>query len=75
MNIRVSLLGGLLLVLVLLVAGRASQRLLEDLQNLLIFDLLVRLELLRAGSGGVGELGDTVLGDGYEKSEDAHSNI
>lgn len=59
------LLGGLLLVLVLvLVASGASKGLLEDLKDLLILDLLIRLNLLEIGSGGGGELGDTILGNG-----------
>jgi hypothetical protein len=57
---------GLLLVLVLLVAGGAGKGLLEDLEDLLIFDLLVRLVLLRVDGVGGGELGQTVLGDGWE---------
>ena len=58
--------GGLLLlvVLVLLVAGRAGQGLLEDLQDLLILDLLVGLEPGKVGSVGCGKLGDAVLRDG-----------
>lgn len=57
--------GGLLLVLVLvlLVAGGTGQRLLEDLENLLILDLLVGLVLLQVDVGG-SKLGDAVLGDG-----------
>ena len=61
----VGLLGGLLLlVLVGLVAGRAGQRTLQDLQDLLVFDLLVRLELRKVGGLGSGQTLDTVLGDG-----------
>jgi len=62
--------GGLLLlvVLALLVAGRAGQRLLEDLENLLILDLLVGLELGEIDSAGGSKLGDPVLGDGYRGS-------
>lgn len=58
--------GLLLLALVLLVAGRLVQRAAEDLEDLLVLDLLVRLELGEIGVGGGGELGDTVLGDGWE---------
>lgn len=53
----------LLLVLVLLVASRARQRLLQDLEDLLVLDLLIRLELCRIDSLGRGKLGDAVLGD------------
>lgn len=61
----VGLLGGLLLlVLVSLVAGRAGQGALQDLENLLILDLLVGLVLGEVGSVGCGQAGDTVLGDG-----------
>lgn len=60
--------GLLLLVLVLLVAGRAGQRLLEDLQDLFILDLLVGLELIEVGGTGSGKTGDAVLGDGCKRS-------
>lgn len=58
---------GLLLALVLLVTSRAGKGLLEDLENLLIFDLLVGLDLLEINGLGSGKLGETVLGDGYKK--------
>jgi hypothetical protein len=63
--LTICLVGGslLLLVLVLLVASRAGQRLLQDLEDLLILDLLVRLELCQIDSLGRGKLGDAVLGD------------
>jgi hypothetical protein len=57
-------LGGLLLALALLVSGGASKGLLEDLEDLLVLDLLVRLELLEVNGVGGSELGQTVLGDG-----------
>lgn len=63
MNLLLATGGLLLLVLVLLVAGGTGQRLLEDLQDLLILDLLVGLELLQVNVGS-SKLGDTVLGDG-----------
>ena len=59
--------GLLLLVLVLLVAGRLVKRAAEDLEDLLVLNLLVRLELAEIGIGGGGELGDAVLGDGWRK--------
>ena len=62
--------GGLLLVLVLLVAGRARQRLLENLQDLLILDLLVSLELGQVGGVGGSKLGDAILGDSYKATLD-----
>lgn len=56
--------GGLLLLrLALLLAGVAGQRLLQDLEDLLVGDLLVRLELLEVKRGSAAELGDTVLGN------------
>jgi hypothetical protein len=60
------LLGGglLLLVLVLRLLGK---RLLKDLENLLVGDLLVGLELGKIRSRGSTETGDTVLGDGCSR--------
>ena len=55
---------GLLLALVLLVSGRAGKGLLKDLEDLLILELLVRLDLLEVDRLGSSELGETVLGDG-----------
>jgi hypothetical protein len=55
---------GLLLALVLLVASRAGKGLLKDLEDLLILELLVRLDLLEIHRLGSSELGETVLGDG-----------
>lgn len=55
---------GLLLALVLLVTGRAGKGLLENLKNLLILELLVRLDLLDIDGLGSSELGETVLGNG-----------
>lgn len=61
----VSLLGGLLLlVLVGLVAGGAGQRALQDLEDLLVFNLLVGLEQRKVRGTGGGQTLDTVLGDG-----------
>lgn len=57
---------GLLLVLVLLVAGGAGKGLLKDLEDLFILDLLFRLVLLGVNGVGGGQLGQTVLGDGWE---------
>ena len=54
--------GLLLLVLVLRLLGK---RLLKDLKNLLIGDLLVGLELGKIRGRGRTQTGDTVLGDGY----------
>ena len=61
------LLGGLLLRLLLLVllACVAAERLLKDLQNLLIGDLLVSLVLAHIKLWRRAKLGDAVLGDGY----------
>jgi hypothetical protein len=57
-------LGRLLLGLALLLSGISGQRLLEDLENLLVGDLLVRLELAEVKLRGGAQLGDAVLGDG-----------
>lgn len=67
MNLLITAGGLLLLVLVLLVAGRTSQGLLEDLQNFFILDLLVGLVLREIKSIGRRKLGNTVLGDGYDE--------
>lgn len=64
MHLLVTASGLLLLVLVLLVAGRAGQGLLEDLQDLFILDLLIALELLQVNGAGSGKLSETVLSDG-----------
>ena len=53
----------LLVVLVGLVAGGSSQWALQDLEDLLILDLLVRFEFGQIGGGGRCQTGDTVLGD------------
>lgn len=58
--------GLLLVVLALLVTGRAGKGLLEDLEDLLILDLLVGLVLGGIELSGGSKLGDTVLGDGYQ---------
>lgn len=61
----VSLLGCLLLlVLVGLVAGGAGQRALQDLEDLLVFNLLVGFEQRKVRGTGGGQTLDTVLGDG-----------
>lgn len=62
-----SLLGGALLLLVL-VLGLLSKRLLKNLQNLLVGDLLVGLELGKVRSRRSTQTGDTVLGDGCFES-------
>lgn len=67
MHLLVTTSGLLLLVLVLLVSGGTSQGLFKDLQDLLILDLLVALELLQVDGVGSGQLGETVLGDGYRE--------
>lgn len=59
-------LGGLLLALALLVSGGAGNGLLEDLEDLLILNLLVRLDFLEVNGVGSSELGETVLGDGWK---------
>lgn len=58
-----SLLGAGLLLLVL-VLRVLSKRLLKNLQDLLVGDLLVGLELGKVRSGGCTQAADTVLGDG-----------
>lgn len=55
---------GLLLALALLLAGVSGNRLLENLEDLLVLDLLVSLVLAQVESGSSTELSDTVLGDG-----------
>ena len=64
----VGLLGGglLLLVLVGLAAGGTGQGTLQDLEDLLILNLLVRLVLREVRSVRCGQAGDTVLGDGWD---------
>lgn len=61
------LLGGLLLLLLVLVAGVPGQRLLQNLKNLLVLDLLVRLDLAQVKSRRGAQLGDAVLGDGWDE--------
>jgi hypothetical protein len=58
------LLGGLLLGLGLLLASVSGQRLLQNLENLLILNLLVGLVLLEIQGRGGTQLGNTVLGNG-----------
>lgn len=76
-RVRLVLLGGLLLRLLLLVllASVAAERLLEELEDLLVSDLLVGLVLahikLRRGT----ELGDTVLGDGYSSISSMFAHV
>jgi len=57
--------GGLLLGLVLLIAARTGEGLFKNLQNLLIFDLLVSFELGQIDVGG-SKPGDSVLSDSYQ---------
>lgn len=66
-----SLLGGLLLLLVLALAlpGVPGQRLLKDLEDLLVGDLVVRLVLADVQRRGTAQLGDAVLGNGYSTSQ------
>ena len=59
------LLGGALLLVLVLVLRLLGKRLLKDLKNLLIGDLLVGLELGKVRSRRSTQTGDTVLGDGY----------
>ena len=59
------LLGGALLLVLVLVLRLLGKRLLKDLKNLLIGDLLVGLELGKIRGRGRTQTGDTVLGDGY----------
>lgn len=58
------LLSGLLLGLALLLARVSGDGLLQDLENLLVLDLLVRLVLLQVQGRGSTQLGNAVLGDG-----------
>lgn len=61
------LLGSLLLLaLALLLASVAGKGLLEDLEDLGVLNLLVRLNLGEVKGGGATKLGETVLGDGCE---------
>lgn len=63
--VRVGLLGRLLLLaLALLLASVAGQGLLENLENLLVGNLLVRLDLAEVQLRGATELGQAVLGEG-----------
>lgn len=59
-----SLLGRLLLLLVGLLALVLGQGQLKNLEDLLILNLLVRLELAQVNSRRSTKLGDTVLGNG-----------
>jgi hypothetical protein len=59
----ISLLGLLLVVLVLLRPRRLRQGLFQDLENLLILDLLVRLDLGEVWGGRSCKLRDTILGN------------
>lgn len=59
---------GLLLWLLLLVTGVARQGLLQDLEDLLVLDFLVCLVLAQVQGRGSSQLGDTVLGDGFNTS-------
>lgn len=61
------LLGRLLLLLLVLALGArvSRQRLLQNLEDLLIRDRLVRFELAQVQGRGAAQLGDAVLGDGY----------
>lgn len=59
------LLGRLLLLLVLALASVSRQRLLQNFENLLVFNLLVRLELAQVQGRRSTKLGDAVLGDGF----------
>ena len=52
------LLGGLLLL-------GLGQRLLQNLQNLLVFNLLVALDLFQVDGRGSAETGEAVLGNGW----------
>ena len=52
------------LLLLVLVLRLLSKRLLKDLKNLLVGDLLVGLELGKVRSRRSTQTGDTVLGDG-----------
>lgn len=59
------LLGRLLLLLVLALASVSRQRLLQNFENLLVLNLLVRLELAQVQGRRSTKLGDAVLGDGF----------
>ena len=61
-----SLLRGLLLLLVVLLLCRSlSDGLFQDLEDLLILNLLVRLDLAQVQGWRASQLGDAVLGNGY----------
>lgn len=68
-------LGGLLLALVLLGSGRTGKRLLENLENLLILELLVGLDFFEVDGIGGSELGDTILGDGWGRQLALHFRL
>ena len=59
------LLGGLLLLVLALAASVPGEGLSKNGKNLLILNLLLRLELGEVERGGGAELGEAVLGDGY----------
>ena len=59
------LLSGLLLLALVLLASVPGQRLLEDLKNFLIHNLLIRLVLLKVQRRRGTQLGDAVLGNCY----------
>jgi hypothetical protein len=59
------LLGCLLLGLALLLASVSGNRLLQDLENLLVLDLLVGLVLLKVQRGRATQLGNTILGNSW----------
>lgn len=65
---------GLRCRLLLLLALVLGQWLLKNLQDLLVGDLLVRLELGQVPGRGATELGDTVLGDCYKRVSDCVSS-
>jgi len=58
------LLGCLLLLLILGLAGISRQWLLQNLENLLILDLLVRLDLAQVKRWRTTQFGDAILRDG-----------
>lgn len=64
LGISLALLLGLLLGLALLLARVSGGGLLQNLENLLVLNLLVRLVLLQVQGRGRTQLGDAVLGDG-----------
>lgn len=66
--LRLLLALGLLLLVLVLLARVAGQGLLKNLEDLLIHNLLVRLHLGEVQSRGSTNLGEAVLGDGYNQS-------